>query len=149
MFFSFSVLRMEVRGQLWRAERREEWAVLGRCGLTGVGVRGWLWVELEDVATSPPYLPSPEFRAPGKRDGVWMLDPRGALEPGGCSSDLFQRWGEEWGRRGSCSVVGVVVVVAGRGEGGERWNGGMVGQGSGKWGKVGEGSWVLTPLSSH
>ncbi|XP_054219068.1 transmembrane protein 8B isoform X7 [Homo sapiens] len=32
-----------------------------------------------------------ELRAPGKRDGVWMLDSRGALEPGGCSSDLFQR----------------------------------------------------------
>nr|XP_054357959.1 transmembrane protein 8B isoform X5 [Pongo pygmaeus] len=35
--------------------------------------------------------PGAELRAPGKRDGVWMLDSRSALEPGRCSSDLFQR----------------------------------------------------------
>lgn len=35
------------------------------------------------------YLSSPELPAPGKRDGVWMPDSRGALEPRGCSGDLF------------------------------------------------------------
>ncbi|XP_070106800.1 transmembrane protein 8B isoform X6 [Equus przewalskii] len=33
----------------------------------------------------------PELPAPGKRDSVCMPDSRGALEPGGCSRDLFQR----------------------------------------------------------
>lgn len=60
-------------------------------GLTGVGV--WVMVVVgpggwDSFIFTPP---SPELPAPGKCDRVWMPDSRGALESGGCSSDLFQR----------------------------------------------------------
>ncbi|XP_054513993.1 transmembrane protein 8B isoform X3 [Pan troglodytes] len=58
----------------------------------------WVYVRVETSSRGPGRtirfqlcVRLQELRAPGKRDGVWMLDSRGALEPGGCSSDLFQR----------------------------------------------------------
>lgn len=76
------------------------------------------------MAASSLYPPCPELPAPGKCDSVRMPDSRGALEPGGCSNDLFQRWseepGKEWGR-------GVGME--------EGWA-----RASGNWGQAGEGS---------
>ncbi|XP_039330656.1 transmembrane protein 8B isoform X4 [Saimiri boliviensis] len=58
----------------------------------------WVYVRVETSSRGPGRtirfqlcVRLQELRAPGKRDSVWMLDSRGALEPGGCSSDLFQR----------------------------------------------------------
>lgn len=58
------------------------------------------------MAASSLYPPCPELPAPGKCDSVRMPDSRGALEPGGCSNDLFQRWSEEPGKEWGLEVGG-------------------------------------------
>lgn len=71
---------------------RSLWGGVNRCRGLGVEWGGRISrVGQLHLHTCPRPPPPPELPAPGKCDGVWMPDSRGALESGGCSSDLLQR----------------------------------------------------------